>query len=75
MGRPVDRPEHRLAHQLDLVTARLDALDTIYEEARTHLHECLALAGGLPQRVRRRIGHHPPDGQPGVLHPHLPRRR
>ena len=45
MGRPVDRPEHRLAHQLDLVTARLDALDTIYEEARTHLHECLALAG------------------------------
>jgi hypothetical protein len=37
--------QDRLAHQLDLVTARLDALDTTYEEARTHLHECLALAG------------------------------
>jgi site-specific DNA recombinase len=37
--------QDRLARQLDLVTARLDALDTTYEEARTHLHECLALAG------------------------------
>jgi hypothetical protein len=27
------------------VTARLDALDSTYEEARTHLQECLALAG------------------------------
>jgi site-specific DNA recombinase len=37
--------QERLAHQLDLVTARLDAPDTTYEEARTQLHECLALAG------------------------------
>ena len=37
--------QDRLARQLDLVTTRLDALDTTYEEARTHLHECLALAG------------------------------
>jgi hypothetical protein len=37
--------QDRLARQLDLVTARLDALGTIYEEARTHLQECLALAG------------------------------
>ncbi len=37
--------QDRLARQLDLVTARLDALDSTYEEARTHLHECLALAG------------------------------
>ncbi len=27
------------------MTARLDALDSTYEEARTHLQECLALAG------------------------------
>ncbi len=37
--------QDRLAHQLDLVTARLEALDTTCEEARTHLRECLALAG------------------------------
>jgi site-specific DNA recombinase len=37
--------QDRLARQLDLVTARLDALDSTYEEARTHLQECLALAG------------------------------
>jgi site-specific DNA recombinase len=37
--------QDRLAHQLDLVTARLQALDTTYDEARTHLRECLALAG------------------------------
>jgi site-specific DNA recombinase len=37
--------QDRLAHQLDLVTARLDSLDVTYEEARTHLQECLALAG------------------------------
>ena len=37
--------QDRLARQLDLVTTRLDALDTTYEEARTHLQECLALAG------------------------------
>ncbi|MGI8493621.1 MAG: recombinase family protein, partial [Acidimicrobiales bacterium] len=37
--------QDRLAHKLDLVTARLEALDTTYEEARTHLQECLALAG------------------------------
>lgn len=37
--------QDRLAHQLDLVTARLEALDTTYEEARTHLQECLGLAG------------------------------
>jgi site-specific DNA recombinase len=36
--------QDRLALQLDLVTSRLDALDTTYEEARTHLQECLALA-------------------------------
>jgi site-specific DNA recombinase len=28
-----------------LVAARLQALDTTYDEARTHLRECLALAG------------------------------
>ena len=45
-ARPAQSEEQdRLARQLDLVTARLDALDTTYEEARTHLHECLALAG------------------------------
>ncbi len=37
--------QDRLARQLDLVTARLDALDSTYQEARTHLQECLALAG------------------------------
>ena len=37
--------QDRLARQLDLVTARLDALDSTYDEARTHLQECLALAG------------------------------
>jgi hypothetical protein len=37
--------QDRLAHQLDLVTTRLEALDTTYDEASTHLHECLALAG------------------------------
>ncbi len=37
--------QDRLARQLDLVTTRLDTLDTTYEEARTHLQECLALAG------------------------------
>jgi site-specific DNA recombinase len=37
--------QDRLARQLDLVTARLDTLDSTYDEARTHLQECLALAG------------------------------
>jgi hypothetical protein len=37
--------QDRLAHQLDLVTARLQSPDTTYDEARTHLRECLALAG------------------------------
>jgi len=38
--------QDRLARQLDLVTVRLDALDSTYEQARTQLQECLALAGG-----------------------------
>ncbi|MGH9074997.1 MAG: zinc ribbon domain-containing protein [Acidimicrobiales bacterium] len=44
---PLDllKEEQDVAHQLDLVTARLDAFDSTYDEARTHLQECLALAG------------------------------
>jgi hypothetical protein len=41
----VTEEQDRLARQLDLVTVRLGALDSTHEEARTHLQECLALAG------------------------------
>jgi hypothetical protein len=59
--------QDRLARQLDLVTARLDALGTIYEEARTHLQECLALAGDCQTVYTCGSDRHDPqDGQPGA---------
>jgi hypothetical protein len=53
-------------------SARLDGLDSTYEEARIHLQECLALAGDCQTVYRLPVRHDPADGEPGVLYPHLP---